>query len=87
MKTLHILAIAVVLASGMPAISSFADAPSQPAASADAKIPDVKYPFTFVCPHCNMKITVKSKEDWFKHCGPCPCGTNNLGCYKAIKKK
>jgi hypothetical protein len=54
-------------------------------------IPDVKLPFTFTCPHCSMKITIKTKDDWTKDCPDCACGVNNLGCYydslKTKKKK
>jgi len=51
-----------------------------------ATIPDVTLPFTFVCQHCAMKITIKTKEDWSKSCGPCACGVSNLECYKQPKK-
>jgi hypothetical protein len=47
----------------------------------DKPIPDVKLPFTFTCPHCSMKITIKTKDDWKKDCPDCACGVNNLGCY------
>jgi hypothetical protein len=47
----------------------------------DKPIPDVKYPFSFACPHCTMKITIKTKDDWKKDCPNCACGVNQLGCY------
>ena len=57
------------------------------AASKTSKaIPDVKLPFTFNCQHCQMKITIKTADDWSKSCGPCACGVTNLECYKEPKK-
>jgi hypothetical protein len=50
-------------------------------------IPDVTYPFTFVCTHCGMKITIKSAADWNKPCLPCACGLKNIQCYKPSTKK
>jgi len=81
MKLIYTLAVAAMIAVAMPS-TSFGASSAAPAAA-----PEVKLPYTFICPHCDMKITVKSKDEWAKSCTPCPCGTTNLGCYKAIKKK
>jgi hypothetical protein len=84
MKLIYTLAVAAVLAFAMP--STFYAVPAATAATSTQTIPDVKYPFTFVCAHCGIKITLKSKDDWSKPCAACPCGTTNLGCYKPGKK-
>ena len=42
--------------------------------------PDVTYPYTFICVHCGMKMTVKSKADWKKSCDQCACGMAFTDC-------
>lgn len=83
MKLVTSILAALVLAFAVAAaVPAYADT----AAKAQPQAPAVKLPYTFVCPHCGMKITIKTEADWFKSCMPCPCGTNNLGCYNALKK-
>ncbi len=59
--------------------------PVKPGAASQAA-PDVPLPFTFTCPHCSMKITIKTAADWNKDCLTCACGVSNLGCYHEKKK-
>jgi len=81
---------------------AFADTPTTPGDTPPAKcpapatpdpnaktpaIPDVTYPYTFVCAHCGIKITVKTKDDWLKPCPVCPCSTTTLACLPKAKKK
>lgn len=96
MKTLRTTMIAALLAATLGACGSmaFADTSATPAPAAKASdsklapIPDVKYPYTFVCAHCGIKITVNAKEDWTKPCAVCPCCVTNQACLpKPAKKK
>ena len=69
----------------LPATLSFADstAPSTAKAATTAPSPsatDVTYPYTFVCVHCGMKMTIKSKADWGKGCNACACGMKSSDC-------
>lgn len=41
---------------------------------------DIKYPYTFICEHCHMKITVKNADELKKECQGCPCGMTNEKC-------
>lgn len=45
-----------------------------------------KYPKTFTCKHCNIKMTAKSAADMKKKCWVCPCKTPASACVPAKKK-
>ncbi len=49
-------------------------------------IPDVKYPYTFICDHCGIKVTVKSPADWMKPCPACECSVHTIDCLPKPKK-
>jgi len=95
MKTSRLLVFALFVAPlfFVPSSLAFADSSLQTnlapmdtkSAPATLVIPDVTYPYTFVCVHCGIKITVKSKADWMKPCPVCPCGTTTLGCLPKAK--
>jgi len=83
-----LLASATILAATM--MPSYAGHPtarksSAPAAASQAA-PNFPLPYTFTCPHCSMKITIKTPADWNKDCLTCACGVSNLGCYHEKKK-
>ena len=46
-----------------------------------------KLPVTYVCKHCNIKMTVKNQADYKKKCWVCPCKTTALACKPDDKKK
>ncbi len=48
-------------------------------------LPSVTLPYTFVCPDCGLKITIKTAADWKKDCPVCACGKTSLSCYHDIK--
>ena len=84
--TLLVPVAALALVTGLSA-PSFA---GHPASGAIAKVahtpPAVALPYTFICPHCGIKITIKTAADWNKDCNSCACGKTNLGCYFEKKK-
>ena len=49
-------------------------------------LPSVTLPYTFVCPDCGLKITIKAQADWKKDCPVCACGKTSLSCYHDRKK-
>ncbi len=61
--------------------------PASKAATAKTTVPDVKYPYTFKCPHCGMTLTITKPSDWAGDCGGCACGGTNLSCYNDAQKK
>lgn len=81
--TLPLVAVSLVAGTMVPSNASGKPTPNSAAAKAP---PSVTLPYTFECPHCNMKITVKTLADWKKDCQTCACGTTNLGCYHEKKK-
>ncbi len=90
MKTL--LTLLIVLALAPMTVAAYA-APNvsngndKTGPSAKPGLPNVQLPYTFTCPHCNMKITIKTQADWTKDCFMCACGETNLGCYNDSQKK
>lgn len=80
------LAVAATLIGGMAPTYAGPVASSPKAAKSKTEAPKVTLPFTFTCPHCSMKITVKTPADWNKDCLTCACGVSNLGCYNETKK-
>ena len=81
--TLPLVAVSLLAVTTTPSFAS--GKPTQ--RSAAPKLPPiVSLPYTFECPHCNMKITIKTPADWKKDCLTCACGTTNLGCYHEKKK-
>ena len=81
--TLPLIAASLLAVTMLPSAASGKPTPM----SASSKVPPtVSLPYTFECPHCNMKITIKTPADWKKDCLTCACGTTNLGCYREKKK-
>jgi hypothetical protein len=77
----------LLVVTGMPSSAGHhAAAKTTKTATAAKTAPDVTLPYTFTCPHCGMKITIKTAADWNKSCQTCACGKTNLGCYNDIKK-
>jgi hypothetical protein len=92
LKTLIATSVLVALTAAAfgdtkPAPSSPASPPPAKAAKAKPALPDVTLPYTFECPHCGMKIVIKTVDDWNKGCYACACGETNLGCYNDSHKK
>jgi hypothetical protein len=77
-------AMSLLAAMSIPAYAK--DDAGKPAKAASQTAPDVTLPYTFKCPHCSMKITIKTPADWNKDCLTCACGVSNLGCYNETKK-
>jgi hypothetical protein len=46
-----------------------------------------KFPVTFVCKHCKIKMTAKSAADYKKKCWVCPCKTTAQACKPDAGKK
>lgn len=46
-----------------------------------------KFPVTYVCKHCKIKMTVKSAAEYKKTCWVCKCKTTALACKPDEKKK
>ena len=77
---------ALALTAALPSLSAAAPASSTKTAKAALVAPDVKLPYSFTCPDCGMKITIKTPADWNKDCLTCACNKTNLGCYHDKKK-
>lgn len=80
------LAAMVVFTAGVLP-STAAPAASHEAAKSGAAqtAPVVTLPYSFICPHCGLKITIKTASDWNKDCATCACDKTNLGCYHEKK--
>jgi len=90
MKTFLTLLIVVALVpatTGAFAAPNVGNGTTKTGPSAKPGLPDMQLPFTFTCPHCNMKITIKTQADWTKDCFMCACGETNLNCYNDSLKK
>jgi hypothetical protein len=89
MKVTLISLVAALLVAACLSVASVAQttpmAASTTKAVAHTKIPNVKLPYTFVCKHCGLKITVKTAADWLKPCPVCPCGTLTVDCLPTKK--
>jgi hypothetical protein len=60
---------------------------SAPLSADTAKTPPSNpLPYTFVCKHCMIKMTVKATEDWKKECWVCPCKVPTVECLPTAKK-
>ena len=82
-----LLAIAAMTTGMIPTFADNSSPNAKPAQTAsgalprDAKgVPTVPLPYTFVCSHCGMKITIKTQSDWTKPCQMCACGVPAYQC-------
>ena len=83
---LPLVALSLVPGLSSPSYAESTKAPAKDAKAAKTAAPDVVLPYTFVCPDCGMKITIKTPADWNKDCLTCACNKTNLGCYHDKKK-